>query len=172
MRAPYLRGPSLFLSVLLLTSCSSVAVEESLVTVDDSAVGTEEASVEALDSSGPQISIEGAIAECATGEESGIVTLFVRNNGETLFFHNSNDVEFSIPKIETVLRNENGRGFADEAWHLTPEEGIAPAATGELYAYFGGLLIGFEGRFNQVEVMIDDVMVFEQAISLSQSDCG
>lgn len=153
-------------------SVVSIALIMSAGLAGCASVSTDDSKVEATENSGPQIIVEGAVAECAMdSSEGGMVTLYVRNDGDALFYYNSNEADKSIPKIETILRNENGRGFTDEAWHLTQEEGIAPGETGELYAYFGGLFLGFDGRFNQVDVVIDGELVLEQEISLSSSDC-
>jgi hypothetical protein len=126
--------------------------------------------VEAVAGSETAISIEKAFTECSS--EVGYVTLSIRNDGDQAFIYDSNEPELSVPKIETILRNENGRGFADNALHYTVTEGIAPGATGELYAAFGALFTGFEGSFNKIEVMVDGELVLEQEISLSNADCG
>ena len=130
----------------------------------------ESTSWEIAASSTPAISIAKASTECSS--EVGYVTLSIRNEGDQTFVYNSNEPELSVPKIETILRNENGRGFAKNAMYYTATEGVAPGANGELYAAFGGLFTGFEGSFNKIEVMVDGELVLEQDISLSNSDCG
>jgi hypothetical protein len=100
-------------------------------------------------------------------DESVDVTLYVRNDSAELMNVNSLERETNL---QVRLLNENGRGQADNQTLLA--EPIEAGAVGEIYAYFGGLFIGFEGTFNRLQVLLDGKVISEKEIDLSRSCFG
>lgn len=166
----------LLIGLFALSGCSSAEVEKPLSEqIKETEIETGESGKSAVveDSNGsstePQIQFEvsSADVQCSGGEV--LAVLSGTNLGEEALSYNSMDYESGSLPIEAILRNSNGRGFWDDAWHLS-DGPIAPGDSGDILVLFGTLM-GFDGSYNSLEVQIGTETVFEQDVEISGDFC-
>lgn len=166
----------LLIGLFILSGCSSAEVEEpSSEQVEETEIETDNTDetgvVEDLDESSAetQIQFEVISAQVLCSGEEVLAILSGTNLEEEPLSYNSMDYESGSLPIEAILRNSNGRGFWDDAWHLS-DGPIAPGDSGDILVLFGTLM-GFDGSYGSLEVQIGAQTVFEQDVEISGDFC-
>ena len=176
-RSPRRLAFGLLIVLFILPGCSSAEVEEpSSAQVEEADIETDNTDetgvVEDLDQSSAetQIQFEVISAQVLCSGEEILAILSGTNLGDEPLSYNSMDYESGSLPIEAILRNSNGRGFWDDAWHLSDGE-IAPGDSGDILVLFGTLM-GFDGIYSLLDVQREGQTVFEQDVEISGDFCN
>lgn len=166
----------LLIGLFTVSGCSSSVVEESLSEqIEEAEIETENTDetgvITGLDESSAetQIQFEVSTAEVQCSGEEVLVTLSGTNLGEGAFSYNSRDYDSDPLPIEAVLKNSDGSGIWDDAWHLSDGE-IPPGDNGNILVLFGTLM-GFDGTYSLLEVQNGEQTVFDKAVEISGDFC-